>query len=80
MNLETIMMNLQDTIYESAERQAQDDREASIHVFREDQLWHAVDPMAKDHGPPISFYRVAAARASVALRQEPGVTARIYTV
>lgn len=78
---ETLMRNLQETIYDNAQRQAQEeDREAPIHVFRTDAEWHVVDPVAKEHGLPIRFYRIAAARASVALRNELGITARIYTV
>lgn len=81
VNLEILMMNLQDRIYDNAQRQAQEeDRQASIHVFRTDEQWHAVDPVAKEHELPARFYRAAAARASVALRDELGITAQIYTV
>lgn len=81
VNLETVMMNLQDTIYDNAQRQTQnEDRQASIHVFRTDEEWHAVDPVAKEHGVPVRFYRIAAAKTSAALRDEMGITTRIYTV
>lgn len=80
VHVETMMVNLQHAIYDNAQRQAQRDRQASIHTFRNTQEWHAVDPVAAEHGLPVAFYRIAAARASVALRDELGITARIYTL
>lgn len=80
VSLEAFMGDIVQALCDSAERQADDEREASIHVFRDDQQWHAVDALAAEHGLPVSFYRIAAARAAATLRENLGVTVRIYTV
>lgn len=78
-NLETAMINLEDKIYQDGEEQGHDDGTCVIVVFRTDEQFQAADASAAESSLPASFYRIAAARAAVALRDELKIAARIET-